>query len=187
MQRAVATPTAPLSAASTAIAAAAAPPPTPVPGLPVAPPPGVRAADPATGGAVRLTSSSAASPVALPVQRALSAGAITSRLRKLASPQRSAEPAATSVAVGRGAAGGGGRATGPPRRAAAGPPPAAARSAPDPPGEPPGGTAAFDARKLSDGQVDELTHRLIGPLTRLLRTELRLDRERIGRLRDTRR
>ncbi|WP_328318690.1 hypothetical protein [Streptomyces sp. NBC_00388] len=45
----------------------------------------------------------------------------------------------------------------------------------------------FDARDLSDGQVDELTHRLIGPITRLLRTELRMDRERIGRLRDPRR
>ncbi|MFJ3696432.1 hypothetical protein ACIPW9_20205 [Streptomyces sp. NPDC090052] len=45
----------------------------------------------------------------------------------------------------------------------------------------------FDARELSDGQVDELTHRLMGPLTRLLRTELRMDRERIGRLRDPRR
>ncbi|WP_158288241.1 hypothetical protein [Streptomyces sp. ICBB 8177] len=45
----------------------------------------------------------------------------------------------------------------------------------------------FDARALSDGQIDELTHRLVGPLTRLLRTELRLDRERIGRLRDPRR
>ncbi len=47
--------------------------------------------------------------------------------------------------------------------------------------------AEFDARKLSDGQLDELTHRLISPLTRLLRAELRLDRERIGRLRDPRR
>ncbi|MFJ8669651.1 extensin [Streptomyces sp. NPDC093600] len=44
----------------------------------------------------------------------------------------------------------------------------------------------FDARALTGAQVDELTHRLIGPLTRLLRTELRLDRERIGRLRDSR-
>ncbi|GAA0447397.1 hypothetical protein GCM10010361_09090 [Streptomyces olivaceiscleroticus] len=48
-------------------------------------------------------------------------------------------------------------------------------------------TGGFDARELTDGQVDELTHRLIGPLTRLLRTELRMDRERIGRLRDPRR
>ncbi|MGW4105275.1 hypothetical protein ACWEGV_19635, partial [Streptomyces sp. NPDC004976] len=39
---------------------------------------------------------------------------------------------------------------------------------------------------LTDGQIDELTHRLLGPLTRLLRTELRMDRERIGRLRDPR-
>ncbi|MFI0814964.1 hypothetical protein ACH4TX_05425 [Streptomyces sp. NPDC021098] len=46
---------------------------------------------------------------------------------------------------------------------------------------------AFDARALTDGQFDELVHRLIGPLTRLLRTEFRLDRERIGKLRDPRR
>lgn len=47
--------------------------------------------------------------------------------------------------------------------------------------------ADFDARKLTDSQLDELVHRLIGPLTRLLRTEFRLDRERIGKLRDVRR
>ncbi|MDC2951922.1 hypothetical protein PO613_33910, partial [Streptomyces heilongjiangensis] len=44
----------------------------------------------------------------------------------------------------------------------------------------------FDPRTLSDFQLDELTHRLIGRITRLVRTELRLDRERIGRLRDPR-
>lgn len=48
-------------------------------------------------------------------------------------------------------------------------------------------TAGFDARSLTEGQFDELVHRLIGPLTRLLRTEFRLDRERIGKLRDPRR
>ncbi|WP_037772031.1 hypothetical protein [Streptomyces sclerotialus] len=56
-----------------------------------------------------------------------------------------------------------------------------------PAGEPRQEGGGFDARELTDGQVDELTHRLIGPLTRLLRTELRMDRERIGRLRDPRR
>ncbi|MEV0225625.1 extensin [Streptomyces sp. NPDC050704] len=45
----------------------------------------------------------------------------------------------------------------------------------------------FDPRSLTDFQLDELTHRLIGRITRLIRTELRLDRERIGRLRDPRR
>ncbi|MCF3137467.1 hypothetical protein IPZ69_45565 [Streptomyces olivochromogenes] len=45
---------------------------------------------------------------------------------------------------------------------------------------------AFDPRALTDFQLDELTHRLTGRITRLLRTELRLDRERIGRLRDPR-
>ncbi|MDX3532177.1 hypothetical protein P1P75_38745, partial [Streptomyces sp. ID05-39B] len=44
----------------------------------------------------------------------------------------------------------------------------------------------FDPRALTDFQLDELTHRLTGRITRLLRTELRLDRERVGRLRDPR-
>lgn len=46
---------------------------------------------------------------------------------------------------------------------------------------------AFDPRELSDHQLDELAHRIIGRITRLVRTELRMDRERIGRLRDPRR
>jgi hypothetical protein len=45
----------------------------------------------------------------------------------------------------------------------------------------------FDAQKLTQRQLDGLIHRVFGPLTRLLRTEFRLDRERIGRLRDARR
>ncbi|MFS4109957.1 hypothetical protein ACLU4X_35140, partial [Streptomyces sp. PD-S100-1] len=49
---------------------------------------------------------------------------------------------------------------------------------------PPGG---FDPRELTDFQLDELVHRIIGRVTRLIRTELRLDRERIGKLRDPRR
>ncbi|MCA1219767.1 hypothetical protein LCE31_15410, partial [Streptomyces sp. 8L] len=48
-------------------------------------------------------------------------------------------------------------------------------------------TGEFDARHLTDSQVDELLHRLVGPLTRMLRTEFRLDRERVGKLRDPRR
>ncbi|MFD5426748.1 hypothetical protein [Streptomyces sp. NPDC127084] len=76
------------------------------------------------------------------------------------------------------------------------PPPALQRRAAGPPPRTPKGTdgdtpspgkpADFDARALTGAQIDELTHRLIGPLTRLLRTELRLDRERTGRLRDPR-
>ncbi|WP_435596463.1 hypothetical protein [Streptomyces albogriseolus] len=67
-----------------------------------------------------------------------------------------------------------------------GPPPPYSAHDPHPgPGGAPGGPP-FDPRSLTDGQLDELTHRLIGPLTRLLRTELRMDRERIGRLRDPR-
>ena len=55
---------------------------------------------------------------------------------------------------------------------------------------PPGYTAVpaggFDPRELTDFQLDELVHRIIGRVTRLVRTELRMDRERIGRLRDPR-
>lgn len=57
--------------------------------------------------------------------------------------------------------------------------------------DPPPGYAAvpaggFDPRALSEFQLDELVHRIIGRITRLIRTELRMDRERIGRLRDPR-
>ncbi|WP_159045967.1 hypothetical protein [Streptomyces sp. WM6372] len=45
---------------------------------------------------------------------------------------------------------------------------------------------AFDPRELTDFQLDELVHRIIDRVTRLVRTELRMDRERIGRLRDPR-
>ncbi|WP_327114178.1 hypothetical protein OG206_09360 [Streptomyces sp. NBC_01341] len=75
-----------------------------------------------------------------------------------------APPRATSVAVQR--TGGGGAAS-------------ADRPAPSV-------TSRFAPRELKEDQVAELVHRLIGPMTRLLRTELRLDRERIGRLRDPR-
>ncbi|MHC3471802.1 extensin [Streptomyces sp. 7R007] len=58
-------------------------------------------------------------------------------------------------------------------------------SAPPPPYTPtPANT--FDPRDLTDFQLDELVHRIIGRITRLIRTELRLDRERVGRLRDPR-
>lgn len=70
-----------------------------------------------------------------------------------------------------------------------------------PPYEPPTGPSAdasppeytavpagtFDPRDLTDFQLDELVHRIIGRVTRLVRTELRMDRERIGKLRDPRR
>ncbi|MEU9417951.1 hypothetical protein [Streptomyces sp. NPDC048272] len=69
-------------------------------------------------------------------------------------------------------------------------PPAAAGttvSQGDPPPEytavPAGG---FDPRELTEFQLDELVHRIIDRVTRLVRAELRMDRERIGRLRDPR-
>ncbi|MFD8793368.1 extensin [Streptomyces vinaceus] len=45
---------------------------------------------------------------------------------------------------------------------------------------------SFNPRSLTEFQLDELTHRLVGRITRQLRTEFRLDRERIGKLRDPR-
>ncbi|MER5460477.1 hypothetical protein ABT010_07235 [Streptomyces sp. NPDC002668] len=146
-----------------------------------------------TGRAVQLAVAAPAPPVALPVQRAPATPPVASRLPAppappLASAPRPAEQRPAPVTVQR-TRRGGDTPTG---------------GSPPPPGDPPpsggrrpnstrrdSGTgtagAVFDARHLTDGQVDELTHRLIGPLTRLLRTELRLDRERIGKLRDPRR
>ncbi|MFC4909631.1 hypothetical protein [Actinomadura gamaensis] len=52
------------------------------------------------------------------------------------------------------------------------------------------GGGSKPARTPGEGRepdLDELARRLVGPLSRLLRTELRLDRERMGRLRDPRR
>ncbi|TMQ89903.1 hypothetical protein ETD83_37775 [Actinomadura soli] len=43
-----------------------------------------------------------------------------------------------------------------------------------------------DARRPEEMDVDELARHLLGPLARLLRAELRMDRERVGRLRDPR-
>ncbi|MGW6818846.1 hypothetical protein [Streptomyces sp. NPDC055005] len=62
--------------------------------------------------------------------------------------------------------------------------------APSQGGPPPEYTAvragSFDPRELTEFQLDELVHRIIDRVTRLVRTELRMDRERIGRLRDPR-
>lgn len=73
------------------------------------------------------------------------------------------------------------------------PPPYSAASAAQPGAggdEPPAYTAVphggFDPRALTDFQLDELVHRIIGRVTRLVRADLRMDRERIGRLRDPR-
>ncbi|MER7837378.1 hypothetical protein ABTY98_16080 [Streptomyces sp. NPDC096040] len=55
---------------------------------------------------------------------------------------------------------------------------------------PPGYTAVeaggFDPRALTEFQVDALVHRIIDRVTRHVRTELRRDRERVGKLRDFR-
>jgi hypothetical protein len=49
--------------------------------------------------------------------------------------------------------------------------------------------ARQDAARVAErdeAELDELARRLVGPLSRLLRAELRVDRERVGRLRDSR-
>ncbi|MFE3163043.1 hypothetical protein [Streptomyces sp. NPDC059224] len=55
---------------------------------------------------------------------------------------------------------------------------------------PPGYSAVaeggFDPRALTEFQVDALVHRIIDRITRHVRTELRRDRERVGKLRDFR-
>ncbi|MFD8142277.1 hypothetical protein [Streptomyces sp. NPDC059708] len=56
----------------------------------------------------------------------------------------------------------------------------------DPPGYTEVPAGAFDPRQLTEFQLDALVHRIIDRVTRLVRAELRMDRERIGRLRDPR-
>ncbi|MGW2836694.1 hypothetical protein ACWCWD_02700 [Streptomyces sp. NPDC001493] len=85
----------------------------------------------------------------------------------------------------------------PPPYTPAGPPPpytpasASGSSAPPPYDPPPEYTpvpdGTFDPKELTEFQLDALAHQLVGRITRLIRTELRLDRERIGKLRDPRR
>ncbi|NJQ17213.1 extensin, partial [Streptomyces bohaiensis] len=79
-------------------------------------------------------------------------------------------------------------------------PPAAVEASVEPPVPPPGAGPLSVARPerrttpkqdrldidgLSDRELDQLARRLISRVTRLVRTELRMDRERIGRLRDS--
>ncbi|WP_344888175.1 hypothetical protein [Actinomadura meridiana] len=46
--------------------------------------------------------------------------------------------------------------------------------------------ARREPERPDEVDLDELARRLVGPLSRLLRAELRMDRERVGRLRDSR-
>ncbi|MFD7817876.1 extensin [Streptomyces sp. NPDC059785] len=160
---------------------ATAPAPVPGSGGPVRTGPG--GLGPALSGPVPLGAVPAAAPMPLPVQRT-----------SVAAPASPA-PAVVPPSVARGTAPQVQRVldqdTAPPAYTASAPP--------SPPGgplfvdcdseEPPPAytRVPFDPRALTDGQVDELTHKLAGPITRLLRTELRLERERIGKLRDPRR
>lgn len=52
------------------------------------------------------------------------------------------------------------------------------------PGKAAGAESSPAFRQPTGKAVDELARRLVGPLSRLLRAELRLERERFGRLRD---
>ncbi|GHH08728.1 hypothetical protein GCM10017674_51490 [Streptomyces gardneri] len=60
--------------------------------------------------------------------------------------------------------------------------PSVQRSGATPAAAPAGAPLPADAE--SPTQLDELARRLVTPLSRLLRAELRADRERVGRLRD---
>jgi hypothetical protein len=66
-----------------------------------------------------------------------------------------------------------------------GPPPGPAEE--EPPAYSEIADGGFDPRDLTDFQLDSLVRRLFDPLSQLLRTDLRHERERIGRLRDPRR
>ncbi|MEV0736831.1 hypothetical protein AB0I51_12880 [Streptomyces sp. NPDC050549] len=157
------------------------------------------------------TSTPAAPPHPLPVQRSFSS-AVSSTLNRVRPARKApgARTAGTGISTGIAATLGPSLAPAVPAVAPppAGPPPAytpppSQPSSPaDPPPPPYSSTAAaassppayeaipagqFDPRDLTDFQLDELVHRIIGRITRLIRTELRLDRERIGKLRDPRR
>ncbi|MFE6781764.1 extensin [Streptomyces sp. NPDC057680] len=128
---------------------------------------------------VPLARPSAARPVARPVvQRQAAAGAPPS-VTPAAAP---AVPVVTPAPLQRTSA-----APGPvpaahaPRAAAA-----VSRTAPTAPSPSVQRTAAApgSAEPESPTQLDELARRLVTPLSRLLRAELRADRERVGRLRD---
>ncbi|MET7881598.1 hypothetical protein [Streptomyces avermitilis] len=137
--------------------------------------------------AVPLTTTHAAPPIALPVQRS-----------SAASPEPPAPAPAPAPQVQRDI-----NSTSPPPYSASPPPPPPPPPSGPPPAysanEPPASHSAdeealpaytpvdFNPRALTPGQIDELTHKMAGPIVRLLRTELRLERERTGRLRDPRR
>ncbi|MEU9365916.1 hypothetical protein AB0D71_14400 [Streptomyces avermitilis] len=137
--------------------------------------------------AVPLTTTPAAPPIALPVQRSSAASPEPPAPAPAPTPQVQRVINSTSP---------------PPYSAGPQPPPPPPPSGPPPaysPNEPSASHSAgeealpaytpldFNPRALTPGQIDELTHKMAGPIVRLLRTELRLERERIGRLRDPRR
>ncbi|WP_338320572.1 extensin [Streptomyces lonarensis] len=63
--------------------------------------------------------------------------------------------------------------------------PAGAGAALQPEPRPAADRSRLEIDRLTDRELDQLARRLISRVTRLVRTELRMDRERIGRLRDS--
>ncbi|MFD9261421.1 hypothetical protein [Streptomyces sp. NPDC059538] len=80
----------------------------------------------------------------------------------------------------------GGPRTGPGPAVSSGPPPGGTRTAPPDRRAAPA-TAAAPAHQVPDSDLDDLARRLLDPVSRLLRTELRRGRERAGRPFDGRR
>ncbi|MDX3302068.1 hypothetical protein PV373_08735 [Streptomyces sp. ME02-7008A] len=146
------------------------------PAAPAAPVASAPVARPFRSPVVSLAPARSVPAAALPVQRAPEAQAARPSQPPIAPPppvrtpapapapaRVTSPPRATSVAVQRSSSG---------------------SSAADKPA--PSVTSQLKPRDLKEDQVAELVHRLIGPMTRMLRAELRLDRERIGKLRDPR-
>ncbi|MFE2461556.1 extensin [Streptomyces sp. NPDC059402] len=153
---------------------------------------------PAAPAAPAVTAASAApgDASALPVQRAFGRGSRAGRTTGALASSAAAALAETLTRLRPHSSSQGPAEPPPPPYSApppGGPPPYSAVPAGPNPGEgqrPPEYTAVpdggFDPRQLTEFQLDELVHRIVGRVTRLVRTELRMDRERIGRLRDPR-
>ncbi|MES4884756.1 hypothetical protein ABVB69_30240, partial [Streptomyces sp. NPDC000349] len=166
----------------------------PLPVAPLAPPPPAAPhpplpvhAQPAPARPAETTTTTAAtSTAAPPVQRAFGLGRTGGAISALAS-QAAATVANTFPGIRSSSQH---RPAGPPPPSDPPPPYSEAGSPAEGGDAPPAYTAipegGLDPRELTDFQLDELVHRIIGRVTRLVRTELRMDRERIGRLRDPR-
>ncbi|MFB7408516.1 hypothetical protein ACFCZ2_15140 [Streptomyces sp. NPDC056202] len=171
------------TAAATSPSAPASPSVTPVPAVQRSAAAPLRTSALAPQGSARpvvpLARPSAARPVARPVVQRQAAAGATPSVTPAAAP---AVPVVTPAPLQRtGAAPAPASAAHAPRAATA-----VSRTAPTAPSPSVQRTAAAPgaAEPESPTQLDELARRLVTPLSRLLRAELRADRERVGRLRD---